>query len=167
MVWWFERFSAHRRRNKVLSRVSRGYVPGENTLLRGNGATIPKESSPVSPASLSKKSLDFFEKAQRFFLVTLRLFATAWTLQVSPSFAARRRRNKMQGLCFPRTCASENTLLMGNGATIPKESSRISHASPHKSPWTFVRRLSASWLPATCFASASPGSSAPLRRGRG
>ena len=53
-----------------------GRCAWENTLLMESRVTIPKESNPVFHASLSKKSLDFFEVAQRFFIVTLRLLTT-------------------------------------------------------------------------------------------
>ena len=60
--------------------------------------------------------------------------------------------------CFPGTCASENTLLRGNGVTIPQESNPIPPASPHKSPWTFVRAFATARSLLHCHAS-------PVRNG--
>ena len=62
-------------------------------------------------------------------------------LRVSQSSAARRRRKKIQSRVFRGHAPEENTLLRGDWVTIPKESNPVSPAYPHKSPWTFVRRL--------------------------
>ena len=52
--------AARKGRKQIKSRVFRGYTPGENTLLRGNGVTIPQESSPIPPAFFSQKSWGFW-----------------------------------------------------------------------------------------------------------
>ena len=121
-------FAARRRRNKVQPPCLPGICSWENTLLRGNRATIPQKSGHIPPASPSQKSLDFCEMAHdgSALRVSQSCAPEGGEIKSNPVFSGDMRLGKH----------SAHGKWGDNSEGIEPHFPCI----PHKSPWTFVKR---------------------------